>query len=451
MKTFNICDYGAKFCDVPQTEKIQRAIDDCFLSGGGRVVIPCGIFITGGLRLRSNIELYLETGAYLKGSQNPKDYFAWTQDAIEPVVMEEIVQGDPKKSRSSVATSSWCNGLIRILDAKNVSIVGEKGSYLDGANVFDPEGEENYRGPHGISVWRSQNIRFSGYTFVNSGNWCHAIFQTQDINIHDITVFGGHDGIDIRTCDRVLIENCKLNTGDDGIAGFDNHDVVVRNCLINTACQAIRIGGNNILFENCRANDKVFGFRKHLSDEEKKMSVITNEKCRHDMLCPICYYCDQRATLRKPAENITIRNCHFPQAMELIRLEFDGLHRWCCNRSLRQIKIENCSVGDIIRPGMLWGDEKEKVICHFKDMVISCKEGCENEPLFVAGNYEKIIFENCKVEGYKEPTILVATEGEVEIINSTPIKVQKATQEECLEAHPWGVYSADRIAKRTFH
>lgn len=48
MKVFNILDYGAKFCDMPQTAPIQKAIDDCFLAGGGRVVIPCGVYITGG-------------------------------------------------------------------------------------------------------------------------------------------------------------------------------------------------------------------------------------------------------------------------------------------------------------------------------------------------------------------------------------------------------------------
>ena len=63
MREFNIRDYGAHFSDRLQTEKIQKAIDDCFLAGGGRVVIPCGIYLTGGLRLRSNVQLYLEAGA----------------------------------------------------------------------------------------------------------------------------------------------------------------------------------------------------------------------------------------------------------------------------------------------------------------------------------------------------------------------------------------------------
>ena len=80
MKIFNIRDYGAKVCDRLQTREIQSAIDDCFLQGGGRVVIPCGLFLTGGLRIRSGVQLYLESGAILKGSIDPEDYMGFLED-----------------------------------------------------------------------------------------------------------------------------------------------------------------------------------------------------------------------------------------------------------------------------------------------------------------------------------------------------------------------------------
>ena len=80
MQTFNITDYGAKICDRLQTSAIQKAIDDCFLAGGGRVVIPCGIFLTGGIRIRSGVQLYLESGAILKGSRDPEDYMGYLED-----------------------------------------------------------------------------------------------------------------------------------------------------------------------------------------------------------------------------------------------------------------------------------------------------------------------------------------------------------------------------------
>ena len=446
MKMFNIADYGAVFCDRLQTEKIQKAIDDCFLAGGGRVVIPRGVYMTGGLRIRSNVELYLEAGAILKGSRNPDDYGAFEFDTVEPVVMEEISTTDKKRGRSAVATSRWCNGLIRALDAENIAIIGEKGSYIDGNNCADmPNGEDGYRGPHGISIWRSKNVRLEGYAFMNSSNWCHAIFQTQNVTVRNIEVYGGHDGIDLRTCDNVLIEDSAFFTGDDAIAGFDNHDVIIRNCKLNSACQQIRFGGNNVLIENCISDERRFGFRKNLSDEKKAMGELSDDNCRRESTTAFAYYCDFRADLRKPAENIVIRNCHFAQERDLIRLQFDGYHIWCCNRSLRSITFENCSVRELIRAGMLWGDENEKVTCIFRNMTIACRKGYEKEPLFVAANFEKIVFENCIFEGYEDPHILVATDDAVEVINcSAPVRLQKATQEECLEAHPWGTGILDR-------
>ena len=157
MKVFNICDYGAIYSDKLQTKAIQTAIDECFLAGGGRVLVPCGVYLTGGIRLRSNVELYLESGAILKGSRNPEDYMGFQTDELEPIEMEEVVIGDPKRGRSSLSTTRWSNGLIRAFDAENIAVIGEKGSYIYGNNTFDPEGEENYRGPHGMSIWRCRN------------------------------------------------------------------------------------------------------------------------------------------------------------------------------------------------------------------------------------------------------------------------------------------------------
>lgn len=443
MKTFNITDYGAKFCDRLQTEAIQKAIDDCFLAGGGRVLIPCGIFLTGGLRIRSNVELYLEAGAILKGSRDPEDYFAWTKDTLEPVTMEEIVAGDPKKVRSSVCTSRWCNALIRAIDAHDFAIIGEKGSYIDGSNVYDAEGENNYRGPHGVSVWRCKNMRFEGYSFINSSNWCHAIFQSQNIVVKNVGVYGGHDGVDVRTCDNVLIENCDFNTGDDCVAGFDNHDVIVRNCKINSSCMPFRFGGNNVLFENCHSDkENNFGFRLRLSDEKKIHGHLSDDTVRHEASAAFSYYCDFRADVRKPTE-IVIRNCDFTQTKEIIRLEFTGIHRWCCNRSLKKIVFENCRFGELIKTGMLWGDAEEKVTCHFKNVTFAAKKGYEKVPMLAAGNFEAIIFEDCTMEGYEEPTILMGTNDKVEIIRSTPVTLKPSNLEECLIAHPDGLASQD--------
>jgi polygalacturonase len=72
-KDFLIEDYGAASGKL-STLGIQKAVDDCYACGGGRVLIPSGTFITGPVFLRSNTDIYLESGAVLKGSENVDDY-----------------------------------------------------------------------------------------------------------------------------------------------------------------------------------------------------------------------------------------------------------------------------------------------------------------------------------------------------------------------------------------
>ena len=71
----NILDFGAISDAVTvNTTAIQNAIDKCSQSGGGRVIIPSGTFISGTIRLKSNVELYLERGSVLKASTDMNDY-----------------------------------------------------------------------------------------------------------------------------------------------------------------------------------------------------------------------------------------------------------------------------------------------------------------------------------------------------------------------------------------
>ena len=420
MSVFTITDFGAVTSDRLQTKAIQSAIDACFLSGGGRVVIPCGIFITGGIRLRSGVELYLESGAVLRGSENPDDYNEFWNDTVEPVNDENTESA----GRSSVATSAWCNGLIRVIDAENVTITGEKGSYIDGRNVYNPEGEEKYRGPHAISVWRCKGLTLSGYTIIDSANWAHAIFQSSDITVQNISVYGGHDGFDVRTCDNVLIENCLFHTGDDCIAGFDNHDVTVRNCDLQTACSVFRFGGNHVLIENCRSTPASFGFRGSIPKDQRHLSHLPTESARHIAHTPFLYYCDFRADIRKTPGDITVRNYSFDGTRQLFRLEFDGEHKWCCNRSLSSITFENCEFLNLDKEGVLHGDANERVSYTLKNCRITKKEETEDFPLLICTNFDKVEMDGVTVEGFDKPYVEKKTEGEFIFENTTPIEIR---------------------------
>ena len=417
--TFSIIDFGALPCDSLQTKAIQSALDTCFLAGGGTVNIPAGIYRTGGLRLRSNTCIYLESGAILKGSNNPEDYFGYKSDKIEP-----IKEYEGEERRSVYPYSRWNNAVIRVIDAKNVGIIGEKGSYIDGVNCYDALGEENYRGPHGINIQNSKNIYLEGYTVTDCANWAHAIFNTNNIIARGLTVYGGHDGFDVRTCDNVLIEKCEFYTGDDCIAGFDNCDVVIRDCILNPSCSALRFGGNNVLVENCKAFAPTrYAHRYTLTAEEKKFGLPTNERCRHSMHNVFLYYCDHRAVVRKMPGDILIRNCEFTDPDSLFSLSFSEDHVWCCNRSLSSIKFENCKVNGVVRPIYVSGDEKEPLSLTLENVDISPRKSYEGINFIEAKNCNLIRLDKVKLNGFTAPQILTCTATALQSVNSTATKL----------------------------
>lgn len=419
-REFNIEDFGAVCSDVLQTAAIQSAIDACFLAGGGRVVVPAGIYLTGGLRLRSNVMLYLQSGAILKGSTDPEDYMAFLEDTLEPLKPYENTH------HGVYPYSRWNNGLIRIIDARNVAIIGEKGSYIDGSNCYDPEGEEKYRGPHAINVQYSENLLLEGYTVIHSGNWAHAIFVTKHITARNVTVLAGHDGFDVRTCDDVLVEDCAFYTGDDCVAGFDNCDVVVRNCILNCACSSLRFGGNHVLIENCRSFTPArYGFRGSIAKDQRYRMPLTDEKCRHSTHTPFKYYCDFRAQIRKTPGDILIRNCTFEGPDAAFQLEFDGQHQWCCNRSLSQITFENCTITGVSKPLLIHGDADEPIDFTMKNVTITAREGFADTAFMEATNYSRITLDGVTLEGYTRPKLLAHTDGELDFKASTEVQIEK--------------------------
>lgn len=407
--TYNIVDYGAVSNGALCTEQIQRAIDDCFLHGGGEVIIPEGTYLTGGLRLRSYVTLHLLENAVLLGSINPEDYIGYIGDRIEPITAEEresfaptVKLGSPL-GMSVRPYSRWNNAIIRAIHAKNIAIIGEKGSQINGRNCFDELGEENYRGPHAINMWFCENVTLSGYTIRDSANWAHAIQNSKDISVRGITVFGGHDGFDVRTCDDILIENCTFTTGDDCIAGFDNINVTVRNCYFESACSIFRFGATDMIVENCRGvAPATYGFRGSLSKEEKRMRTATTTACRHNCLNVFLYYCDNRANIRKTPGNILIKNCTFQNPDTVMRLPFG--HKWCCNRSLSDITFENCVIKGICTPIAINAPDEEPLTLHLTKCVVTPREGCEQILLFEGKNV-KIEISESDFSGFVSPYI----------------------------------------------
>lgn len=435
-------DISIKSNNENMTSVIQKAIDDCFLSGGGKIVLEEGCYKVGGIRLRSNCTLYLKSGVVLKGSRNVDDYKILDDDFIEPIKEEykTDILWKPASIRKThdhmnKPASRWNNALIRIVDAKNVSIIGEEGSIIDGLDPYDEKGEEYYRGPHGISYHYSENLRFEGYTIKNTGNWAHNGYKSKNISYKKLKVLGGHDGIHNSSCDDYIIEDCEFYTGDDCVAGFDNNNVTVKNCVLNSACSGMRFGGKDVLVENC----KFFGpakyyFRGSLSLEDKIAGNPTPTNGRSNMLALFTYYSDFSLNVRKMPGNILVKNCTVDNCDRFLHFDFTGTHVWQKNKPLTSITFENIKATNIEMSFNAYGDKENPLSLTLKDCDISFKN--QTDCAIRSGNFELIRAEKVKfsnvdgvlVKSYGKPGEIVCKDvsgiNKVCLITDEPFESQ---------------------------
>ena len=239
--TFSIADFGATGDgSTLATEAINHAIQACAQAGGGQVIIPPGRYVSGTLHLRSHVTLYLSAGATLVGTTNLSLY---EQPAV-PDFMPEARWG------------KWHRALIVAEGAEDLAIEGP--GIIDGAKVFDPTGEEHMRGPHTINFIDCRRFVLRDFSIVDSANYAIFFQASDDVDIRNIKITGGWDGVHFRGaknrwCHNVTITDCRFFTGDDSIAGRYWDNVVIANSTLNSACNGLRLIGPavHLLVDHC--------------------------------------------------------------------------------------------------------------------------------------------------------------------------------------------------------
>lgn len=312
-RVYRATDYGVKAdWSELQTEQLQAVFDLC-RENGGVVVLSAGTYRTGGLRMWSDTTLKLESGARLIGSDVCEDY------AIYDVPEGVELRTDMEMITQYYENRPWAayrRAILSVYGGKNICIIGEKDSLIDGDDCTDPFGEEGYRGPHGIFITNVENIRLEGYTIANCGNFMHQIDNCSNITMQHVTCIGGSDGVHLHCCRHTLIEDCVFHTGDDCIAGINMEDLVVRRCEINTSCDAFRAGGTDILVEECRIwGPGIYPHRMTVVQNRgtelvrDKRNTLPRECGRHNMVCVFIHFSSIHHPNPSPFRNVVFRNC----------------------------------------------------------------------------------------------------------------------------------------------
>ena len=258
----NICDPPFNAVgdgETLNTAAIQTAIDS--VRKGECLYIPKGVFLTGALKLHSDMTLYIEKGAVLHGTENPEDYLPKIPSRFE---------GIERKCYSSLLNLGELdrNGNIT---CQNVTITG--GGTIDGGGrrlaeniialdselmkddidslgekIADYEFPKTIPGrarPRLINISNCRNIVLSGITVKNAPSWMVHMVYSRDIatfgcEFYSHDVWNG-DGWDPDSSENCSIFDCTFNTGDDCIAIKSGKNP--EGNIINKPCRNINIFG----------------------------------------------------------------------------------------------------------------------------------------------------------------------------------------------------------------
>lgn len=310
---YNVRDYGAtgdgKTLDSPA---INRAIEAAAKAGGGTVVVTAGTYLSGSIRMKSNINLLIDAGATILGAPQKMNAY----DETEPVT----VAGSGFQDGGH---TYFHNSLIWGENLKNVSITGNgmiHGGGLErnddilnklcGHDSWDnPEkaSKEPFKplrlGNKAIALKLCSNVLLRDVTIVHGGHFAILTTGCDNMTMDNLTIDTNRDGIDIDCCRNVTVSNCRVNSpGDDAICPKSTYalgrpviteNLTITNCqvsgfkegtLLDGTMVPVKNGNGRIKFgtessggfRNCTVSNSTFRGCRGLALEEVDGGILEN-------------------------------------------------------------------------------------------------------------------------------------------------------------------------------
>jgi len=349
--SFNVRAFGAvgngTNLDSPA---INKAIEACAESGGGTVLIPPGTYLSGSIRLKSNIHLVIDAGATILGA--PQNLNAY--DEAEPFAGPAYQDGGHTYFHNSLI---WGENLTNVFITGNGMINGGDLSRGDGredqrsglnasGRGSSPRGNMNTNFPpgrmNGAGGMAGSRGAPGGLGSTNSppdrlGNKAIALKLCKNVLIRDVTIFhGGHFAIIVTGCDNMTIDNVTIDTDRDGMDIDCCRNTMVSNCRVNSPAddgicpKSTYALGRPVITENLTiVNCQVSGFEEGtLLDGTMKPGRGRNGRIK--------FGTESSGGFR----NVTIDNCTFRGCKGLALEEVDG-------GILENITIKNISMMDV--------------------------------------------------------------------------------------------------------
>jgi polygalacturonase len=249
-RQYRITDYGVLMDNYVHTKELQGLIDKVAADGGGVIVVPPGVFMTGALFFKQGTHLHLERGAVLRGSTDISDF----------PVMTTRIEGQ---------TCKYYPALLNADSIQGFTITGE--GVVDGNGLpywrafwqrwqWNPVGtNKDEQRPRVLYISNCRDVQIEGVCFQNSPFWTTHYYRSENVKLLNLNFFSptkpvrapSTDAIDIDACRNVLIKGCNMSVDDDAIALKGG-----KGPWADDPEKSPGNGGNeNIIIEDCR-----FGF-----------------------------------------------------------------------------------------------------------------------------------------------------------------------------------------------
>ncbi|MEY4433147.1 MAG: hypothetical protein RLZZ44_1280 [Bacteroidota bacterium] len=273
-KSYTITDFGVTQDSTKvQTASIQKVIDLAASNGGGVVVIPKGVFLSGALFFKPNTHLHIVANGVLKGSDAIADY---------PLM----------PSRMEGQNLDYYPALVNAYGVDGFSISGTgtiNGNGLNYWKAFWARRKENPKctnlevaRPRLVFIWNSNQVQLQDVKLINSGFWTSHYYKCTNVKLLDLYISSPHigvkapstDAIDIDACTNFLVKGCYMSVNDDAIAlkggkgpyadqdvnNGENKNVIIENCNFGFCHSALTNGSEsihnkNIIMRNCELKD----------------------------------------------------------------------------------------------------------------------------------------------------------------------------------------------------
>lgn len=203
---------------IASTPGIQKAIDECSAAGGGKVVFEPGVYHTGALFLKDNVELVIGEDVEL-WALNGLDYYPEIDTRVAGIEME------------------WPSGIINILDVENVAVTGEGLIHAQGKyhwerywnlrHEYTPKGlrwasDYDCKRVRTVQVSNAKNVTLKDFNVKQSGFWTVHILYSESVTVDGLTIRNNidglgpsTDGVNIDSSSKIEVMNCDVDCNDD--------------------------------------------------------------------------------------------------------------------------------------------------------------------------------------------------------------------------------------------